>query len=194
MICKEIFKLQAQTALCKKYLWSKETFETIDWITHGRALRSGSYNTRKQRLKLIHNHLAFGKINFESKVICPYCAQNEKEVSGIAQDHFMCCARSNKQQRERINRLTEALGTIGTTPTLKKLLVENVIRFYNNDVPTLPSGIYATALTAQSAIGWRHFMRGRVTHKFFDIMRNEQEYLPPKAKRNHWKKIWSMSY
>ena len=192
MIRKETFRVQAQKALCHKYLWSQDTFESIDWVTHGSTLRSGSYNKRKQRLKLVHNHLAFGKINFESKMVCPYCEINEKKVCGIAQDHFMCCARSNKYKRERINRLTEELGTIGTTPTLKKLLVENVIRFYNNDGTTPQSGIYATELKEQFIIGWRHFMRGRVTKKFYNIMRHEQEYIHPKAKRNHWKKIWSI--
>ena len=61
MLRKYCYHTEAVTYLQQKYKWSMETFNTIHWEAHEANITNIQYKKWKQRIKLIHNHYAFGK-------------------------------------------------------------------------------------------------------------------------------------
>ena len=102
------------------------------WKANEKCLLKSSLNKQKQRLKLIHNHFVFEKINFESSKICPFCKMQENEAIGIAQDYFLCCTKSHKQQCNRVETITKEMTTICTPPSVFKVLIESIMHFYEH--------------------------------------------------------------
>ena len=64
---KQCYYQAAADALKTKYKWTNSIFNCINWDAHERVLKNNSSKQCKRRLKFIHNHYAFGKINFETK-------------------------------------------------------------------------------------------------------------------------------
>ena len=87
-------------------------------------------------MKLVHNYHVFGKLNFQSKRIFPYCKTNEMEVIGNPQDHFITCTRSSLNKHNRIATITKELTRIKTPPKVRKVIVGNIIKLYHNELPT----------------------------------------------------------
>ena len=170
---KYCYRKEAVTYLQRKYKWSNETILAIHWKAHEENLTNLPYKKWKQRIKLIHNHLAFGKINFESSKQFPYYNENESSILGIEQDHFLCCNKSQQQQKIRITTITEQLRRIYTPPTIRKILVQILISFYETaTMPQVPPH-YQPFMHEQEKIGWRHFARGRISTKLVNIVADE---------------------
>ena len=72
------FEDEAKKMMCKKYKWNFITFQDISWTEHNKAIESPTFNTRKQKLKFIHNRLSIGVLNYESNNKCPFCNNEEK--------------------------------------------------------------------------------------------------------------------
>ena len=139
---KHCFYQEAVNHLKRKYDWSNKTYQNIHWDAHKKCVNIHHFNKRKQHLKFIHNHLAIGKLNFESCQTCPMCGMNETMVIGHYQDHFLCCNNSHKNENKRIAIITQQLTTIHTNPMTRKMLIDNIIRYYENKPPIIEHGIH----------------------------------------------------
>ena len=120
-------------------------------------------------MKLVHNYHAFGKLNFQSKQVCPYCKTNEMEVIGNPQDHFITCTRSSPYKHNLIATITKELTRIKTPPKIRKVIVENITNLYYNELLTEDKE-YQEFIDEQTKIGWRHLIRGRLSMKLEEII------------------------
>ena len=155
------FEDEAKKMLCKKYKWNSTTFQDISWTEHNKAIESPTFNTRKQKLKFIHNRLSIGVLNYESNNKCPFCNNEEKKIiTHPQQDHFLCCNSMIPQHQERINNIQEELRKIHTPENIRKTIIEQLILFYSGTKPPSIPKQHQQFVDKQTEIGWRHFIRG----------------------------------
>ena len=69
--------------------------------------------------------------------------------------------------------ITQQLTTIHTNPTTRKMLIDNIIRYYENKPPIIEHEIHRKFIETQTEIGWRHLSRGRISKDIIDIIHQD---------------------
>ena len=112
------------------------------------------------------------------------CGSNEMTVQGISQDHFLCCTKSFNRQQQRIALLTQQTTKIHTPPHTRKMLIDIIIRFYENKPPVTEHKIHEDFILHQTEIGWRHFMRGMISKHILPLINADFKKKPPPNRMN----------
>ncbi len=81
------------------------------------------------------------------------CGINETLVIGHYQDHFLCCNNSHETKKKQITIITQQLTTIHTNPTTRKMLIENIIKYYEKKSPLIEHVIHRRFIESQTEIG-----------------------------------------
>jgi hypothetical protein len=161
----------------KRANWSDEIFDKVDWVAHYQAFKSFKRLQRLSISKLVHGlyhtnreaHKTYGHTSN-----CPCCNSTEETFN-----HIFTCPNvevvTNRQ--EALTRLKDALIS-GKTPEklidallhglqswTGRLAGDNICPLYRGTV--LPDDIaLVQAFHEQTAIGWDHLLRGRISQKW----------------------------
>ena len=85
------------------------------------------------------------------------------------QDHFLCCPAMKQQKKERLNEIQEKLRKIHTPITIRKTNIEQISSMYNNTKGS-PRQVHSDFVTKQNNIGWRQFVRGRISKSILPLI------------------------
>ena len=123
----------------------------------------------------MHHRLASGKMTFHLEHMCPNCKLvMNKETP---HDQFLTCNKMLETQTKLIATVVKLLQKWHTPPQLRNKIIENLRTLYEMD-PILDSlYLHSTEtkqtsesinkiVASQSEIGWKHFIRGRISKTF----------------------------
>jgi hypothetical protein len=160
-------KIGIQKYTTTKEQWKHNTYATIWWIAHLRALRRLEMNDRIRIQKFINRILPTNKKlhqqdeNHSSK--CPSC--NDIETN----DHVSTCTnpRRAKIREAMFTAIEQNLSKNNTHPGIKECIIEGLRALITNDIHAIdaaslsqqPSAQMQTAIAEQNIIGWNNFYR-----------------------------------
>jgi hypothetical protein len=151
--------------LCMKHTWDDETFDDIDWTSHGRGLRRHDKH-KVTMVKYLNDILPLGKqvhrYNAKYPESCTSCPAPIED-----REHFWRCpARSiQKWKAQCYKTIFTTLQDLDTAPPLQTLFLEALKAELDGrrpdsiQVPDNP--IIQAVAQAQEAIGWHHILKGR---------------------------------
>ena len=154
--------------LCSKHAWDAETFDDIDWTSHGRALNYQQKH-RVTMVKYLHDCLPLGKrvhrYNIKYPESCPSCPAPLEDS-----DHFWSCpATSRTKWRKTCHKaLRDKLTELDTALPLQSLLLEAAKAVLDGlplDTITIDPAVEHVA-TAQANIGWDQIFKGRFSQSW----------------------------
>ena len=64
------------------------------------------------------------------------------------------------------------------------MIIDNIIRFYENNPPITEHKLHEDFILHQKEIGWRHFMRGRISKHILLIINADFKKKPPPNRMN----------
>ena len=147
--------------LCNKHEWSPETFQSIDWESHGIVVRS-HFLRRHFVIKFLHQWLPLGHLRSRYasyySATCPSCSEPTHED----QDHFLRCP-----NRSWLGALLDALRDFWqdnhVDPSLRSLLTEYLHSWFSSSPPSplLPTSPFYTLQRTQLQIGLDQLILGR---------------------------------
>ena len=115
--------------------------------------------------KYSHRWLLSNSKTIYNHIICPYCHQSEENFD---HDHFLTCNDSDERKEVRIQIFqqlpTQLQSPIALTSTLIKGLKTAYREHHQSNSQISP--------TQQDIIGWKHFIRGRISKELTNIMTN----------------------
>ena len=172
--------------LKKKYDWSDETFQDIDWETHRRALRKLQKH-KVTLIKHVNNYSPVGALisRYDPKYTaeCPTC----ETVVETRQHLYQCHAQRRLEWREQFYRdLQSQAEKSNTSEDLRELLISGIMHVVD---PTIPIDIPETATdiaTAQEAIGWSELLKGRLSKKWAAAQQRHLGAFNPKENGQKW--------
>ena len=147
--------------LCNKHDWDIDTFESVDWTSHGRALRA-SFHRRQFHIKFLHDWLPLGYLRSRYAVYysdsCPLCTPPVIET----RTHFLRCPH-RPWKGPLFDDLEKFWRLQYLDPFLRLLLVEILQSWLGNVSPTFPtlSPSYQLLITQQRRIGLDQLFFGR---------------------------------
>ncbi len=169
--------------LCRKYTWSQSAFNGIDWDAHAQVIQKIPLTKQVTFFKLLHGWLPTQKRRFREGyhttpqcLLCTdmddwthiYCCQNEDMRVRRHREHSKFIQRirsiTNKQVSDAIEVATRQLG--GSS-----------LQIYSTEFVT--STHISHAITAQSDIGWEHFLLGRLAREWREIGPREDQQMEP---------------
>ena len=193
--------------LCAQHAWDDETFEDIDWTSHGRALNYQQKH-RITMVKYLNDCLPLGKrvhrYNIKYPETCPSCPAPLEDS-----DHFWSCPATsrNKWRKTCHKALLDQLNELDTAPPLQALLLEAakaVLQGTPLDNIAIEPEVQHVA-DAQANIGWHQLFKGRFSKSWKQV---QDQYLGTrKTKRNtgqtwltkvintifqEWWKLWEL--
>ena len=116
----------------QKYNWSKKTFQSIDWISHDKSIKTTRYSQKRFITRFIHHILPVGKMNFISCHRCPYCDIPQNQTT--AHDHFIQCNYLRKEKKNWIETLRRTLSKSFTPPNLRDAILDRVHNYYDSNL------------------------------------------------------------
>jgi hypothetical protein len=139
-----------------KYQWTPSTFKSIDWQLHDNLVQNSPY--REFTIKLIHfwlpvaSHPALANINHHC-IRCNACVEDQEHWYRCPQNRQfqIDCRIASKKFFQRIH-----LHDDFHNPILESLYAGTTSHL------TVPQTLYAQ----QTAIGWDHLIRGRITKRW----------------------------
>jgi hypothetical protein len=160
-----------------KYKWTKATRQSIAWDLYHQRLNQHTTKQHQQLMKytngwLLTGHYVHRHDNTEDHR-CPHCfTVQEKD------QHILRCPhpeRNAKRQRFLTVTLTNFYHTSNTAQPLRELISQNIIQWFRN-----PQGQHRMPIThplyhqslQQQAIGWQHFLQGRIANSLLDYQEN----------------------
>ena len=149
--------------LCNRNEWSFETFESIDWTSHGRAIKA-IFTRRQFYIKFLHDWLPLGYLRSRYTTYyaetCPLCNPPVIET----RTHFLCCPHRH-WKGPLLEELQQFWRKQHLDPTLNLLLTEMIHSWLANVPPSFPtvSLPYQSLITQQRCIGFAHIFFGRFT-------------------------------
>ena len=166
-----IYRSNLAEYLMRKYDWTCQTFESIDWSAQEVSIQKFPPLTRITVFKLVHGWLATARRRCrEGFVVTPQCSLCKEEEN---RDHMFCCSeeRISNVRRKELLKLKASIFEI-TEPIAGNALIAGIQSIINDyDV-----GIYsrefasttplADAMEEQQTIGWNHFLQGRMSLKW----------------------------
>ena len=167
--------------LQERFLWKTNTFDTIWWSIHGKTL---------QRFKPIHR-LVIQKFNMDHWACnhriavrgddemkwCELCHHTEE-----TSDHILQCPHITRQtaRTELINDIDKYMKKSGTPKEMKNCIRQGILAWMTGNAPPVletivpnPSQTLRKAYTTQNTIGWRHFVKGRISIHWSTLVNGE---------------------
>ena len=153
-----------QDYICESTLWSPQTFDAVDWLPHGQALKR-CYTKKSFLVKFLHNLLPTGKRVHRYAVTychrCPTCHAPQEDRS-----HLLQCPHPSRIAW--INDLFVALrarcASLRTREVLLDLLITGIDCWINDTAfpyHRFPSASVQPLLAQQDSIGWDQLLLGR---------------------------------
>jgi hypothetical protein len=158
---------EATEYLKQKNSWSTETFRSIQWPSHGKALQQLPARQRKSVIQFIHNWLPINtshSLQFTTTArLCPLCNIHEETIQ-----HFLTCAQVPINQLWSEHALSLKKKLIKYSPSthhhLSKLIEYAIVNWRDQSTPDIPDFLHTRfhpLFVAQSEIGWHHILKGR---------------------------------
>jgi hypothetical protein len=153
--------------LMEKNKWTIETFNTVEWKSHGTAIILLPARQRKSVVQFIHNWLptiTSHSLQLMDKArLCPLCNLHDETSA-----HFLTCEQIHITTlwQEFALKLKQILQKYSPTINhqLPKLIEHSIIHWRTTSDPTIPTFLhirYAPLFKAQSQIGWHNILQGR---------------------------------
>ena len=146
--------------LCNKFNWSNETFNSVDWVAHGRAINA-NFPLRHFIIKYIHDWLPLGHLRSRYASFyqdsCPLCPTTLETWS-----HFLRCPH-RQWSVTLFSDLDKLWNSLHADPTITLLLSECLRSWLQDTSPSisLVSSVYQRALLSQITIGIDQLFMGR---------------------------------
>ena len=197
--------------MIRKYNWSQHDAESINWKSHGTAIKRRNMKQKSHLVKLLHGTLPTNHRlhrNDRSRRGCPACSHNDETW-----DHILRCRRPSRHGW-RCGFLEEMCKTSQkwqTRPELRDILLDGVsgwLDHRSDDEHYLPAALYneefERLIEKQNSIGWHHVILGRYCWEWSDFQ--EAHYvtrsnynLIKKCTGNQWQaaiisQVWSQWY
>jgi hypothetical protein len=193
--------------LCKKTGWSQETFDTVAWEVHRRALNRLS-KRKTILIKYLHDITPVGKQvhRYDPKypAQCPSCDEPIE-----TQEHLHQCPHIKRQEwrQETIHAVETVLESYNTPKELAELWLEGIKIAMDNrdDNPTARGNHLQQLIESQTKIGWPQLLKGRISKQWIHYQREAMGDNATKRKNaetwattmietilNQWLKLWTM--
>ena len=165
---------ELQKHIMERYKWTQHTFQTINWLAHGSALRV-RIDKRTHLTKLVHGILPTGKVLHRKDMLrnqCPACRQSMEDWQ-----HIMRC-RSPPRQTWRectIRAIHDKCRSLSTRPAIQDALIDGVTGWLDSGDDTFeldPAKYHIDVrqlVTQQNKIGWQQIFLGRFGWKWSDM-------------------------
>ena len=146
-----------------RFNWSEETYHTINWSAHQRAI-SITNDKRRKYTKLIFNKIPTNNwvSKFESfrTPACIRCGHDTEDF-----EHVIKCHHSDAWFAEFLKVLSKHLKLLKTEPGLAALLIMGITAWRNgdNEIP-LDTDEHRGIISSQNRIGWVELFRGRFSN------------------------------
>ncbi|KAL7565834.1 hypothetical protein ACA910_007394 [Epithemia clementina (nom. ined.)] len=167
-IRRESSRLASRAYLCHANHWHSVVFDTIDWVSHGRALR-GVYQHRSFVIKFVHNWLPLGAHVSRYKpyypASCPVCSHPVEDRL-----HFLQCSMP-KWLGPLLNRLRSYQATHPTHPFLFDILCTGLRSWVDHSLipwPSFPPS-FQRLIIQQTRIGWEQLLFGHFSSAWADV-------------------------
>ena len=157
----------AKDFLINRFQWAASTIANIEWDIQAKYIKKQTYTRKKTLLNFIHRWLASGNKNFEQKLMCPYC--NQQENKDMDHDQFLTCSSSGTRKQRMINLYKNFLHSLDTPHELTTLLIHGFQSLYNSQLTNTHASDHK-AINHQRKIGWDNFSRGRISKQFIITM------------------------
>ena len=162
--------------LCEKNKWSRETFDSIDWEDHRRALNRLNKH-RTILIKYLNGIAPVGKLvhEYDPKypANCPSCQEPIE-----TQDHLFVCMNSKRREwrSNMLSAIRKEMEDSDTPVDVMQLMLEGlkcVVEGRDKSTIAIPDSVVHIA-EAQSAVGWDQLLKGRLASEW---MKHQKEYL-----------------
>jgi hypothetical protein len=149
--------------LCHKHAWDEETFDDIDWDSHGKALRRLQKHKKTLVQYLNDIHPVGKRVHmYDPKYPenCPSCPAPVED-----REHLWRCPAQSRQKwrKECYGAMLKTLTEQDTALPVQELLVDALHRLLHgrsfDDMVVDPA--VADIAAAQAKIGWHHILKGR---------------------------------
>ena len=157
--------------LCSKYGWTDSVAQMIDWTAHEQALNSFTLLQRITITKFIHGWLVTKKRRCRdgafANSLCPLCRYEEEHLHMFTCPHEkMVAARTaalNVFDRT-LKRSVDATVVTAIQTGMRSLTNPEAVSIFRRELVVDKS--LEEALLEQAAIGWNHFLYGRISKKW----------------------------
>jgi hypothetical protein len=176
-----------------KYEWTEQTRRLIAWEPFHKHLKKQPSLRHRQLMKYTNGWLPTGYSLHRNNPLedhhCPHCKTvHEKDL------HLLRCPhpdRKAKRHRFLTVSLNNFYHTSNTAQPLRALISQNLIQWFRNPHQQLPiprTHPLAHEARHQQAIGWRHFLQGRIAQSIIDYQ--EQYYRERERPETETGEIW----
>jgi hypothetical protein len=156
-----------------KYHWTEPTRKLIAWELFHKMLKKQPALQHKQLMKYVNSWLPTGHYNHRHDKLedhrCPHCyTVHEKD------QHLLRCphpSREAKRQHFLTVSLNNFFHTSNTAQPLRSLISQNIIQWLrhpNRPLPNPRNNPLHREAKHQQAIGWQHFLQGRIAQSILD--------------------------
>jgi hypothetical protein len=153
----------------QKYSWPNNIIDSIWWKPYHTSLSKLSLPEKTIIYKFIHDrlptHVRENKYYSYRDQQCTQCQSDHED-----DDHILRCFSNQRQQarKEWMTELTSYLSQNHTPPCVKLIILKNLNQFlevstHDDSETDVDNTNIQKAQTQQSIIGWRHFLRGRLS-------------------------------
>ncbi len=175
--------------LCERNGWCEDTLEMIDWEAHRLGMnRHDSHRTTL--IKHMHDILPVGStVNKWNPIYSPCCPSCPCLVETCQHLH-LCPAESRRQWRaDLLKSLREKLLEWDTDLRLLDLMMEATYRVLHQQLPQgLPTQGLEDLASSQQKIGWKEFLKGRISKRWAQC---QQAYLGNRATKKKNGTTWA---
>jgi hypothetical protein len=144
-----------------KYSWSTQTIDTVWWRIHSQAFNNFS-EAERMHLDSWATNGRKHKFHDQKPATCHCCYET------IELDHLLMCPGESRRsiRRQWLDQLLQFLSEPHTPRCVKFTIYHHVQKWLEQSSKSLYKPIddtFLKALDQQDTIGWRHFIRGRLT-------------------------------
>ena len=174
--------------LQKKFNWSQETFDSIDWES-GRIARNRLKQHRTTLIKHLNDVVPVGSrvSRYDPKypAACPSCPEPLETASHL----YLCPCPSRTQWKDQfISKFRKHLDEEGTRLDLMELMLEGIKSAFEGraaDTIHVPETTMDIA-TDQAYIGWENILRGHISNLWVPAQQSHMGAFEPKKNGQTW--------
>ena len=164
--------------LQERFSWSNTTFDSIWWLIHGQALSRLPPIKRLviQKFNMDHwacNHREATR-GMDNQKWCEVCYHHEETC-----DHIIQCNDANRQtiRNSMMDAIQLYFKKTGTPRAMRNCITQGIQTWLQgkptpniSSIEPQASNTLKLAYSTQTAIGWRHFLRGRIAIQWASLV------------------------
>ena len=176
IVYEQLFQEPLINTICKRFKWSPEAFQKVDWDIFGKTFRTYSKFSQIGIAKFVHGQWNTGaqKVKFkqDDQGLCPCCNSALETTEHV----FRCTAETAVTFREKeLQQLSEFLSEQELPTPLKQCLLYGIMEWTRGEMET-PSFLAPTrgrvavvdqlatqAYVEQTHLGWDAILRGHLS-------------------------------